>query len=124
MQTIRTKQELRKDLLRFSLLKRIHKAKGNRNTEKIRELLARWGYEFANLGTASAQYSYSGRVGIHYISARNTWGLAEGTYLVWGAANRNRGGYPLYRGFVKRLDNSLVNNEVKFEIFKINTDNQ
>ena len=76
---------------------------GNRNSSKVREKLESLGFELINLGTADAQYTCSGMLKIHNISKKNTWCL-PGNYLVWGALNLQRGGYPLYRGYAVKVE--------------------
>ena len=79
------------------------KKAGNRNSAEVREKLMTLGFKVVFLGTASAQYICSGMIKIHEVSKRNTW-CRPGTYLVWGASNLQRGGYPLYRGYAVKVE--------------------
>ena len=102
MQTITSQKQLQKELAFLQSLAKQHKGQ---NTPEIVNALTKAGYMFTPLGTSSAQYTWSGNVKIHSVSERNTWiKYGAGRYLVCGAANTIRGGYPVYRGYAKKID--------------------
>ena len=101
MQTISTEKQLKQE---FAFLLSLAKQHKGQNTPEIINALTKAGYMFVLLGTSSAQYTWSGNVRIHTISESNTWcKYGAGSYLVFGAANILRGGYPLYRGYAKKI---------------------
>ena len=78
-------------------LKKLYRKYG-RVTQPLQKKLEERGYELVNLGTTKRCFTRGGEVGYKQCTSSNA------AYYGIGFHNISRGGYPVYRAFVKRVE--------------------